>query len=80
MAKRTKQSQVMVDTVNYYLKHNKVIDSNDIVCMIMMGQLLNAKCYNGFNWFYELCDGTHALVGSGDPEVIKSKNGFIQFY
>lgn len=80
MAKRTKQAQIMIDTVNMYLKKNRIIDELCKECMLMTGMLLNAGCYKGFNWFYNLEDGTKVLVGSGDPEVITSKDGYIQFY
>lgn len=80
MKKRAKQVDKMVESMNNYLRVNRIISSTDTACLLMTGMLLNADAYNGFNWFYCTKDGIKSLVGSGDEEVIKSKDGYIQFY
>ena len=80
MAKRCKQVDKMVEAMNAHLKANRIISPKDTACWLMSGMLINADAYNGFNWFYYTKDGIKSLVGSGDEEVIKSKDGFIQFY
>lgn len=80
MSKRTKQVEAMVESINSYLKANRIINELCDVCMVMSCMLLNANCYRGFNWFYRDENGNQLLVGSGDASVIKEKDGYIQFY
>lgn len=80
MAKRCKQVDKMVESMNSYLRINRIIDPNRLACILMSQMLLNAGAYRGFNWFYSDEQGVQRLVGSGNDEVVRSKNGFIQFY
>lgn len=49
--KRTKQIEVLIDDVNYYLRANKITDQYDAVASVVMNSLLQQKLYKGFNWF-----------------------------
>lgn len=80
MSKRTKQVDKMVESVNDYLRGNRIISNCDTVFLVVSGALLDADTYRGFNWFYFDEQGVKRLVGSGDEEVVSSKDGFIQFY
>lgn len=80
MAKRCKQVDKMVEAMNSYLKANRVIDELQVECMTMTCMLINAGCYRGFNWFYKNENGIQSLVGSGEPAIIRAKDGYIQFY
>jgi hypothetical protein len=80
MAKRAKQVDKMVESINYYLKANRIINELCTECMLMTAMLLSANCYRGFNWFYENEDGIEVLVGSGDPSVISEKDGYLKYY
>lgn len=49
--KRTKQIEVLIDDVNYYLRANKIKDQYDATASVVMNSLLQQKLYKGFNWF-----------------------------
>lgn len=49
--KRTKQAQAIVDNVNHYLRHNHIKTQNDPVFTVMLYSLIEANCYQGFNYF-----------------------------
>lgn len=49
--KRTKQTQIIVDNVNHYLRQNRVKSQGDPVFVVMSYALIEAKCYQGFNYF-----------------------------
>ena len=62
--KRTKQTQIIVDNVNHYLRHNHIKSQGDPVFVVMSHALIEAKCYQGFNYF--TADGK---LFSGDEDV-----------
>lgn len=72
--RRTKQVQVMVDSVNEYLKRNKIKDQYNDVAMVMMHSLIQANCYGGFNWFRTNEQGMQVLSGG------EEKAEYIQLY
>lgn len=80
MAKRAKQVDLMVEEMNLYLRTNRIISELDKSCLLLSRMLCYAGCYRGFNWFYLNEYGVQVLVGSYDPEIIRSKDGYIQFY
>lgn len=49
--KRTKQTQTIVNSVNEYLRNNHVKSQGDPVFVVMSHALIEAKCYQGFNYF-----------------------------
>ena len=49
--KRTKQTQIIVDNVNHYLRNNHIKSQGDPVFVIMSHALINANVYQGFNYF-----------------------------
>lgn len=52
MAKKmTKQTRMMVEAVNAYLRHNHIKDQADEMFHITGHLLLQADCYHGFNYF-----------------------------
>lgn len=69
--KMTKQVQVMVNSVNEYLKTNHVKNESDCQFVIMTNLLIEAGCYQGFNYYTE--DGRLAGTNKGAAD-------HIQFY
>lgn len=69
--KRAKQTQIIVDNVNHYLRHNHIKSQGDPVFVVMSHALIEAKCYQGFNYF--TADG---FLFSGDNE----KFDHLEFY
>lgn len=49
--KRTKQTQTIVNSVNAYLRNNHIKSQGDPVFVVMSHALIEAKCYQGFNYF-----------------------------
>lgn len=49
--KRAKQTQVIVDSVNEYLRNNHVKSQGNPVFVIMSHALINANVYQGYNYF-----------------------------
>lgn len=49
--KRTKQTQIIVDNVNSYLRHNHIKSQGDSVFVVTLHALINANVYQGFNYF-----------------------------
>lgn len=49
--KRTKQTQVIMNNVNNYLRNNHVKSQGDPVFVVMSHALINANIYQGFNYF-----------------------------
>ena len=49
--KRTKQTQIIVDNVNEYLRNNHIKTQGDPVFVVMNAALINANVYQGFNYF-----------------------------
>ena len=49
--KRTKQTQIIVDNVNSYLRHNHVKSQSDPVFVVMSHALINGNVYQGFNYY-----------------------------
>lgn len=70
--KRTKQTQTIVDSVNEYLRHNHIKSQGDPVFVVMSHALIEAKCYQGFNYF--TADGK---LFSGENE---KKFDHLEFY
>lgn len=70
--KRTKQTQIIVDNVNHYLRHNHIKSQGDPVFVVMSHALIEAKCYQGFNYF--TADGK---LFSGENE---KKFDHLEFY
>ncbi len=84
MAKRTKQLQAVVDMCNEMFRNNRVIDPLDSDASLLSHILIQLDCYSGYNWFYEDKSYTEVdvlrLVGSGKEDIVREKDGFIQFY
>lgn len=84
MAKRTKQLQAVVDMCNEMFRNNRVIDPLESDASLLSHILIQLDCYKGYNWFYEdrsYTDGVMLrLVGSGMQDIVREKDGFIQFY
>ena len=70
--KRTKQTQIIVDNINHYLRHNHIKSQGDPVFVVMSHALIEAKCYQGFNYF--TADGK---LFSGENE---KKFDHLEFY
>ena len=49
--KRAKQTQVIVDSVNEYLRNNHVKKEDDPVFVVFGIALINANVYQGYNYF-----------------------------
>ena len=61
--KRAKQTQIIVDNVNSYLRNNHIKTQGDPVFVVMSHALINANVYQGFNYF--TADG---FLSGGDNE------------
>lgn len=70
--KRTKQTQTIVNSVNEYLRNNHIKTQGDPVFVVMSHALIEAKCYQGFNYF--TADGK---LFSGENE---KKFDHLEFY
>ena len=51
--KMTKQTRIMVNEVNDYLKAYHIKNESDNIFVMMCYLLLKAECYHGFNYFTE---------------------------
>ena len=51
--KRTKQTEKMIEQVNFYLKNNKINNPFNDVAQVFMASLLAADTYKGFNFYNE---------------------------
>jgi len=69
--KRTKQAQAIVNSVNEYLRNNHVKTESDPVFVVMSHALIEAKCYQGFNYFT-----TDGRLSGGENE----KFDHLRFY
>lgn len=82
--KRSKQVEAMIKAINVSLKNRKIISEYEDSVFWFYYSLQAAKCYQGFNWFYEkqIDENTivQCLVGSGEKEIVEAHNGYIQFY
>lgn len=61
--KRAKQTQIIVDNVNNYLRNNHIKSQGDPVFVVTSHALINANVYQGFNYF--TADG---FLSGGDNE------------
>ena len=88
MAARTKQVEIMIKEFNDYLKNNHIIDEYATEVHLFLHLLLRAKCYRGFNWFYDYpytdVTGVTTLIptlaGTSDPVKLKAMKAYIQCY
>ena len=69
--KRTKQTQTIVNNVNKYLRNNHIKSQGDPVFVVMSHALIEAKCYQGFNYFT-----TDGRLSGGENE----KFDHLKFY
>lgn len=69
--KRAKQTQVIVDSVNEYLRNNHVKREDDPVFVVMSIALIEANVYQGFNYFT-----TDGRLSGGENE----KFDHLRFY
>lgn len=69
--KRAKQTQVIVYSVNEYLRNNHVKSQGDPVFVVMSHALINANVYQGFDYFT-----AEGFLFSGDNE----KFDHLEFY
>ena len=77
--KRTKQVEEMVNSVNKYLRVNKLKDENDHLFSWLCMYLLDKKMYKGYNFYVEKkfqSVSLPILAGSAD----KGKYDFLQIY
>lgn len=72
--KRTKQVQIMVDTVNEYLRKANIKNQYDDVVMVVKYSLMQAECYKGFN-FYRVNEHGITVLSGGEENA-----EFIQLY
>ena len=77
--KRSKQTQVMVETVNQYLRANKVTTLDNSVFAVTSNVLSNINCYKGFNWYIPKHIGNEIVDVTVTEEIAKTNNGYIQF-
>ena len=49
--KMTKQTKAMINAVNVHLRNNHIKDEANPIFAVTMFALLNADCYQGFNYF-----------------------------
>ena len=88
MAARTKQVEIMIKEFNDYLKNNHIIDEYATEVHIFLHLLLRAKCYQGFNWFYEVpykdvvgkTTMIPRLCGTADKIELQAMKAYLQVY
>ena len=81
--KRAKQVQEIINTLNGYLKYNKVIDEYDNVKEGLTWLLLATNLYYGYNYFYDKeVNGKmyQCLANTTDKEKLKKLKAYIQLY
>ena len=61
--KRAKQTQIIVDNINSYLRNNHIKSQGDPVFVVMSHALINANVYQGFNYFT-----AEGFLSGGDNE------------
>lgn len=61
--KRTKQTQIIINSVNEYLRNNHIKTQGDPVFVVIADALINANVYRGYNYFT-----AEGFLSGGDNE------------